>query len=92
MSFDKAAGDTGIFGGGVGGTGEFLGAPWIEDHVWGGGMERLGKRLRDMGDVESLVAVGVTALTGCEEENDIDSSLISDSKSVASYNSSRPCI
>ena len=56
-------------------------------------MVRLGQRLRGLEEVvDSIVAVGVTALSGCEQGSDVDSSLISDSSSVASYNASRPCI
>lgn len=59
----------------------------------GGGIVILGQRLRGLGEVvEFIVAVGVIALPGCEQGSDVDSSLISDSSSVASYNSSRPCI
>lgn len=90
-SIERAAGETGIFGGGVGGTGELLCGPWIDGHIEVEGIVKLGYRFRGVEPVEFLV-VGVVILVGRVLEGDMQLSLISVSSSVASYNSSKPDI
>jgi hypothetical protein len=64
-SIDSAAGETGIFCGGVGGTGELLTAPCSDGQRFDEGMVRVGNRFRAAGDVrESLRVVGVDRLVG----------------------------
>jgi hypothetical protein len=91
-SMDRAAGETGIFGGGVGGTGELFGALCNEGHVVDEGIVRLGYRFRFSGEVIEFLVVGVVRLVGRELENEVHSSLNSESSSVTSYRSSKLCI
>lgn len=95
LSIDKAAGETGILGGGVGGTGELLWAPVIEGHVVGDGISRVRYCFRLPVDVTEFLVIGVTRLdgrvSGEKHESLISVSLSSMlSSSVASYKSSYP--
>lgn len=89
---DKAAGETGIFGGGVGGTGELFGTLCSEGHAVDDGIVRLGYRFRFRGEVIEFLVVGDVRLVGRELENEVHSSLKSESTSVTSYRSSKLCI
>lgn len=61
---ERAAGETGIFDGGVGGTGELLCAPLMDGHVVGEGMSRVSMRLRLPVEVTEFLVIGVTKLDG----------------------------
>lgn len=87
-SIESAMGETGIFGGGVGGTGELLGAPpWSDGHVVDDGMLRDGYRLRLAEELIESRVIGVIKLLGRVLAKDVQSSLASESSSVASYKS-----
>lgn len=73
----------------MGGTGELLGAPFNDEKVVGDGIVRLGYRLRLTGESIEFLVVGVVRLVGLELANDVQSSLRSESSSVASYKSSK---
>lgn len=88
---ERACGDTGILGGGVGGTGELFGAALIADNVDSLGMLRAGYRFLGVEFME-LRVTGDVILVGRVLGMDMQSSLISVSSSVASYRSSKPAI
>jgi hypothetical protein len=84
---DNAAGDTGIFGGGVGGTGELLCGVESDGHKFAVGIVMLGYRFRLVVDkVELLMDVAAKLLGRLLVRDGHDSS------SVASYSSSNVCI
>lgn len=91
-SIERAAGETGIFGGGVGGIGELFAAPCSDGHIVDDGIVRLGYRLRETGEKTEVRVVGVTKLVGRVLAKEVHSSLMSESSSVASYRSSNGCI